>query len=96
MSGVLGRESHTGFLFLFFDGVGSVQGGCCMLKNKIRLPEGSWQELSLRARSSEGLFIKSARHVRLGGGSFLPGHGRPGALGRHGQDSRTPGLGSQH
>lgn len=48
-----------------------------MLKIKIRLPEGSWQELNLRACSSEGLFIKSAQHVRVVGAPFLPGHGRP-------------------
>lgn len=53
-----------------------------MLKNKIRPPDRSWQELNLTARSSERLFIKLAQHVQLGGAPFLPGHGGPRALGR--------------
>lgn len=58
------------------------------------MPEGSWREPNLGARSSERLFIKSAQHVRLGGAPFL-GHGSPRAPGRHAQDGRAPGLGSQ-
>lgn len=60
---------HKGFCF---SGVGLAEGGCCILKNKIVPPDKSWQEVSLRVLTSEGLFIKWARCVQLSGDSVPP------------------------